>query len=84
MMFIAVVAIGRSLRATDAYPDASEGMPIALTPTPRRKRLAASTVTTRPCWAKKTSGSVPARAKSAPHAASLRMPNRCVRRPMKG
>src|ERR1700723_3391198 len=43
-----VVAIGRSRLLTEAYAAEMEGIPTALSPTPRRKRAHASTATLNP------------------------------------
>jgi len=43
-----VVAIGRSRLLTEAYAAEMEGIPTALSPTPRTKRAQASTATINP------------------------------------
>src|SRR5271168_1001393 len=47
-MFREVLAIGRSRFLTEAYAAETEGIPTALSPTPRRKRAHASTATLNP------------------------------------
>src|SRR6202522_2172505 len=61
-----VVAIGSSRFLTEAYAAEMEGIPTALSPTPRRKRAHASTATLSPRLASQTSGSVAASARNAP------------------
>src|SRR3984885_13123299 len=79
-----VVAIGRSRFLTEAYAAETEGIPTAPSPTPRRKIAHASTATLNPRPASQMNGSVPARARNAPPADTLRIPNRRVSAPIHG
>src|SRR6202041_215124 len=65
-MFREVVAIGRARFLTEAYAAEMEGIPTALSPAPRTKRVHASIATLNPRLASQISGNVPARARNAP------------------